>query len=111
MHAVIGADDVLPNGDLGLVFTLEDLVDGTHVMVEMLDPQRSWNMDTYLYLYDVGAGAIIADNDDAPDIHRSELLFRVEPGVRYAVIASGWGGSDVGPIELNTLERTLTPRR
>ena len=98
---VIGIEDALPNGDLGLVFTLEGLAEGMDVSIEMLDPVRSRNMDTYLYLYDVGAGAIIADNDDAPDIHRSELVFTVEPGVRYAVIASSWGGSDVGAIELN----------
>ncbi len=98
---VIAIEDVLPNGDLGLVFTLEGLAEGMDVSIEMLDPTRSWNMDTYLYLYDVGAGAIIADNDDAPDTNRSELVFSVESGVRYAVIASSWGGSDVGAIELN----------
>ena len=98
---VISSEDVLPNGDLGLVFTLAGLVDGADVTVEMIDPARSWDFDTYLYLYDVGAGAIIADNDDAPDIHRSELVFTVEPGVRYAVIASSWGGSDTGAFELN----------
>lgn len=97
----IASDDVLPNGDLGLVFTLEGLFEGTDVTVEMIDPARSWDFDTYLYLYDLDAGAVIADNDDAPDVHRSELVFTVEPGVRYAVIASSWGGSDTGAFELN----------
>lgn len=100
--AVISDSDTLPNGDYGLVFELVDLVPGTTVMVEMLDPNRSWDMDTYLYLYDVDAGIIIADNDDAPDTNRSELLFVVEPGVRYAVVASSWGGNDVGDVVLES---------
>ena len=100
MRSTISDADVLPNGDRGLVFEVQGLVEGSDVMIEMIDPGRSWDMDTYLYLYDVGAGRIIADNDDAPDTDRSELVFTVEPGVRYAVVASSWGGSDLGVIEL-----------
>ncbi len=102
MRSTISDADVLPNGDRGLVFELQDLIEGSDVMIEMIDPERSWDMDTYLYLYDVGAGRIIADNDDAPDTNRSELVFTVEAGVQYAVIASSWGGSDLGVIELTS---------
>ena len=98
LEATISEDDVLPNGDYGLVVTLEGLIDGALVMVEMTDLERSWDMDTYLYLYDLTSGAIIADDDDSPDTNRSELVFTVAGGVRYAVIASSWGGNDVGPI-------------
>ena len=103
----ITSEDVLPNGDLGLVLTLEELVEGSQVMIEMIDPERTWDMDTYLYLYDFGAGRIIADNDDAPDTNRSEIIFVVEPGVSYAVVASSWGGSDVGPIQLTTVVQSM----
>ena len=98
----ITSSDVLPNGDYGLVFELQGLIEGSTVSVAMVDVERSWDMDTYLYLYDVGAGAIVADDDDSPDTNRSELVFVVEPGVRYAVVASSWGGNDVGPVELSS---------
>ena len=98
----ITSSDVLPNGDYGLVFELQGLIPGSTVSVAMADVERSWDMDTYLYLYDVGAGAIVADDDDSPDTNRSELVFVVEPGVRYAVVASSWGGNDVGPVELSS---------
>jgi hypothetical protein len=101
LRAEITEADALPNGDLGLVFTLEGLIPGSDVTVEMVDPLRDWDMDTYLYLYDVGAGRIVADDDDSPDTNRSLLVFTVEPGVHYAVVASSYGGSSVGPIELN----------
>jgi hypothetical protein len=101
VSAVIGEGDELPNDEQGLVFRLAGLVEGDLVMVEMLDATRSWNMDTYLYLYDVGRGEVIADDDDSPDTSRSELVFVVEPGAEYAVVAGSWSGSDVGPIELN----------
>ena len=101
----IHAGSVLPNGDLGVVFRLADVAIGTTVEVEMLDPHRSWNMDTYLYLYDAIAGKVIADNDDAPDTNRSEIVFTIEPGVRYAIVASSWGGSDTGPVVLNVTGR------
>lgn len=98
----VTVDDLLPNGDLGLVFELQGLTPGTTVTIEMVDPERSWDMDTYLYLYDVGGGAIIADDDDSPDTNRSELRFEVVAGVRYAVVASSWSGGDQGPIQLET---------
>lgn len=98
----ISASDVLPNGDYGLVFELQGLVEGSTVSVAMVDVERSWDMDTYLYLYDVGAGVIVADDDDTPDTNRSELVFVVQPGIRYAVVASSWGGNDVGPVELSS---------
>ncbi len=98
----ITSADVLPNGDYGLVFELQGLIPGSTVSVAMVDVERSWDMDTYLYLYDVDAGAIVADDDDSPDTNRSELVFVVEPGARYAVVASSWGGNDVGPVELSS---------
>jgi len=102
MRGHITSNDVLPNGDYGLVFEVQSLIEGTTVVIEMTDPSRSWDMDTYLYLYDVGAGVIIADNDDAPDTNRSELRFIVEPGVTYAVVASSWGGNDTGEVILES---------
>lgn len=96
----ITSNDLLPNGDYGLVFELVGVTPAATITIEMLDPNRSWDMDTYLYLYDVDAGVVIADNDDAPDTNRSELVFVAEAGVRYAVIASSWGGNDVGDITL-----------
>ena len=101
----ISDEDLLPNGDLGLVFSLKGLIEGTTVVIEMLDPARTWDLDTYLYLYDVDAGAVIADNDDAPDTNRSELVFRVEPGISYAVVASSWAGSDTADVVLNATIR------
>ena len=100
----VASANVLPNGDLGAVFVLDGIGAGTTVMVEMVDPRRSWGMDTYLYLYDLSAGRIIADDDDSPDIHRSEIIFSVESGVRYAVIASSWGGRATGPFVLTVLD-------
>ncbi|TVR91461.1 MAG: hypothetical protein EA416_09675 [Trueperaceae bacterium] len=102
MRGPIRESDVLPNGDYGLVFEVQNLVVGSTVMVEMIDASQSWDMDTYLYLYDVGAGRVIADDDDSPDTNRSELVFVVEPGVSYAVIASSWGGNDVGEVILES---------
>jgi hypothetical protein len=102
MRGPIRDSDVLPNGDYGLVFEVQSLVVGSTVMVEMVDASQSWDMDTYLYLYDVGAGRVIADDDDSPDTNRSELVFVVEPGVSYAVIASSWGGNDVGEVILQS---------
>jgi len=102
MRGPIRDTDVLPNGDYGLVFEVQSLVVGSTVMIEMVDAAQSWDMDTYLYLYDVGAGRVIADDDDSPDTNRSELVFVVEPGVSYAVIASSWGGNDVGEVILQS---------
>jgi len=105
LEAEIRADSALPNRDLGFVFELMNLVGGSTVVVEMFDCRRSWEMDTYLYLYDATAGQIIADDDDSPDTHRSELVFVVEPGVRYVVIASSWSGVDTGPVLFNVTTR------
>ncbi len=102
MRGPIRESDVLPNGDYGLVFEVQSLVVGSTVMIEMIDTSQSWDMDTYLYLYDVGAGRVIADDDDSPDTNRSELVFLVEPGISYAVIASSWGGNDVGEVILQS---------
>ncbi len=101
VQALITEDDLLPNGEFGLVYVVEGFAEGDLVMVEMLDATGSWNMDTYLYLYDLSLGEVIADDDDSPDTSRSELVFVVEPGASYAVVAGSWSGSDVGPIELN----------
>jgi hypothetical protein len=99
--ATISVSDRLTSDDLGLVFDLSGLRVGDLVQIVMLDPSP-YTIDTFLYLFDVDAGRVIADNDDAPDTSRSEIIFEVEPETRYAVIASSWSGRDIGTITIET---------
>lgn len=99
--ATITGSDRLSSGDMGLVFELTGLSAGDLVRIVMRDPTAN-TIDTYLYLFDVGAGRVIADDDDTPDTTRSEIVFEVDPGTRYAVIASSWSGGNLGAIVIDT---------
>ncbi|MBA2666997.1 MAG: hypothetical protein H0U69_08180 [Trueperaceae bacterium] len=101
VDAEITDGDALSSGDLGLVYELVGLRTGDLVEIEMLDPSGS-TFDTYLYLFDLGAGVVVADNDDAPTWSRSEIVFEVAPDVRYAVIAGSFGGTELGAFVINT---------
>ncbi|MFU8870219.1 FAD-binding protein, partial [Natronococcus sp.] len=101
VSAIISGSDRLSSGDMGLVFELTGMSAGDLVRIVMIDPTAN-SIDTYLYLFDLDAGRVVADDDDTPDTTRSEIVFEVEPGTRYAVIASSWGGGDLGAIALDT---------
>jgi hypothetical protein len=107
--ATITPDDTVTNG-YGLVYELAGLQPGDLVEIEMLDLSDG-AIDTYLYLFDLAAGVVVADNDDAPGYDRSEIVFEVVPGIPYAVVATSYGGADFGDIALNTtvLEPAGTP--
>jgi hypothetical protein len=96
----ITESDVLSNGELGFVLDLTGLRAGDRIQIEMLD--RSNSVDTYLYLFDFDAGEVVADNDDAPSTTRSEIIFEVAAGTRYALVASSFGRYNTGTVEINT---------
>jgi hypothetical protein len=102
-------DIVLPSGIRGTPLELVGLVAGEVVEVEMVDPSGSYVIDTYLYVIDLDAGTVLFVNDDAPDVTRSEVVFEVQPGVRYGVIATSWSRSDVGAFRLTASVQGASP--
>jgi hypothetical protein len=76
---------------------------GDIVEVEMNDDGDG--LDTYLYVFDGDSGELLFDNDDAPGWDRSFVAFEVEPGVRYAVLASSFGGMGEGAYRLSVRVR------
>jgi hypothetical protein len=105
---LLGTDE-LSIGNVGLVYELEGAEVGDLVELEVVT--TSGNFDTFLYLYDLAAGRLLAENDDAPSVDRSEIVFEVEAGVRYAVIVTSWSGRDVGPFELSAAVRESAAER
>lgn len=57
--------------------------------------------DTYLYLVDPVLGAVLAENDDAPDTTRSALSFIAEPGREYWVQVDSYQSAEGGPFTLS----------
>jgi len=76
---------------------------GDTVEVEMND-EDGW-LDTYLYVFDGDTGAVLFTNDDAPSTDRSFVAFVAEPGVRYEVLASSFGGFGEGAYRLGSRVR------
>ena len=84
-------------------YTLVGVQPGTTVEVEMND-DSGW-LDTYLYVFDGDTGELLFDNDDAPGTDRSFVAFVAEPGVRYDVLASSFGGFGEGEYRLSVRVR------
>jgi hypothetical protein len=84
-------------------YTLVGVQPGTTVEVEMND-DSGW-LDTYLYVFDGDTGELLFDNDDAPGTDRSFVAFVAEPGVRYDVLASSFGGFGEGEYRLSVRMR------
>jgi hypothetical protein len=98
-------ETVLADEAIGVVVPLLGLLPGDVVEIELLDP-TAFAVDTYLYLYDLDAGLLVADNDDAPGTDRSFIVFEVVEGVRYAVVATSYSGSDTGELLLSVAVRS-----
>jgi len=73
------------------------------VEIEMTD-ESGW-LDTYLYVFDGETGELLFENDDAPGWDRSFVAFVAEPGVRYDVLASSYGGMGEGDFRLSVRVR------
>ncbi|MBW6454595.1 MAG: hypothetical protein K0A98_01805 [Trueperaceae bacterium] len=84
-------------------YTLVGVRPGDTVEVEMTD-ESGW-LDTYLYVFDGDTGELLFDNDDAPGTDRSFVAFVAEPGVRYDVLASSFGGFGEGAYRLGVRVR------
>jgi len=84
-------------------YTLVGVRPGDTIEVEMTDA-TGW-LDTYLYVFDGDTGELLFDNDDAPGTDRSFVAFVVEPGVRYDVLASSFGGFGEGAYLLSVRTR------
>ena len=80
-------------------YALVGVQPGDTVEVEMND-EGGW-LDTYLYVFDGGSGEVLFSNDDAPSTDRSFVAFVAEPGVRYEVLASSFGGFGEGAYRLS----------
>lgn len=85
------------------LFELTGIEPGQVVEVEMTDTVG--DLDTYLYVIDGDSGAVLFDNDDAPSWDRSFVAFVAQPGVRYQVLATSYGGWGAGTYRL-----AVTPR-
>ena len=79
-------------------YALVGVQPGDTVEIEMND--ETGDLDTYLYVFDVDSGEVLFSNDDAPGWDRSFVAFVVEPGVRYEVLASSFGGFGGGAYRL-----------
>ena len=88
-------------------FTLVDAWPATTVEVELTD-ESGW-LDTYLYVFDGETGEVLFENDDAPGWDRSFVAFVAEPGVRYDVLASSYGGMGEGEYRLSVRARADDP--
>lgn len=89
-------------------YRLYDLLGGEPGMiieVEMLDP--NYSIDTFLYVLNADTGKIMFENDDAPTTDRSFIAFMMEPGIRYQVLASSYGGWQSGSFVLTVNERAV----
>jgi len=84
-------------------YTLSGVQPGATVEVEMTD-ESGW-LDTYLYVIDGETGELLFENDDAPGWDRSFVAFVAEPGVRYDVLASSYGGMGEGDFRLSVRVR------
>jgi hypothetical protein len=102
---VIGytVDGQLTADDPHRLYDLLSTAPGMIVEVEMLSPDYS--IDTYLYVLDADSGTLLFQNDDAPSTDRSFIAFAVEPGIRYQVLASSYGGWQSGNYTLSVSER------
>jgi hypothetical protein len=80
-------------------YALVGVQPGDTVEVEMND-EDGW-LDTYLYVFDGDSGEVLFSNDDAPSTDRSFVAFVAEPGVRYEVLASSFGGFGEGAYRLS----------
>lgn len=80
------------------LFDLAGVEPGRVVEIEMND--LSGGLDTYLYVLDGDSGEVLFDNDDAPGWDRSYVAFVVQPGVRYQVLATSYGGWGEGAFRL-----------
>jgi hypothetical protein len=78
-------------------YELAGLGEGDTVTVELLSDE----FDTYLYLIDRDADTILDQNDDAPDITRSEIVFTAQEGVRYWIEVASFFGDGTGAYTLN----------
>lgn len=88
-------------------YTLVGVQPGDTVEIEMND--ETGGLDTYLYVFDGDTGELLFDNDDAPGWDRSFVAFAAEPGVRYDVLASSFGGFGEGTYRLSVRTRTDEP--
>jgi hypothetical protein len=84
-------------------YALVGMQPGDIVEVEMND--EADGLDTYLYVFDGETGELLFDNDDAPGWDRSFVAFEAEPGVRYEVLASSFGGMGEGAYRLSVRVR------
>jgi hypothetical protein len=88
-------------------FTVVGAEPAATVEVEMND-DSGW-LDTYLYVFDGETGELLFENDDAPGWDRSFVAFVAEPGVRYDVLASSYGGMGEGEFRLSVRARAADP--
>jgi hypothetical protein len=86
------------DGDAMDLYRLPLLPAGTEVSLAM----TSEAIDTYLYLIDPEAGAIVGRNDDAPSTSRSEIIYVSDGETRPWVGAGSWSSFDAGPYQLTT---------
>lgn len=93
-------DDYLAGSSMGLVYDLAGLNPGDLVQIEVIDP-TSFTIDTFLFLFDLTNGQIVAANDDAPSTNRSAIVFEVQGGIDYAAVVSSWSGSSTGAVVLS----------
>jgi hypothetical protein len=90
-------DDADNFGDFGDYFELSGLEAGDLVSAVV----TSDSFDTYLFLIDANNEEVLVSDDDSPDTSRSQIEFRVEPGVRYWVQVGSFGGTEVGAYTLD----------
>ncbi|PWG63503.1 hypothetical protein [Sediminicurvatus halobius] len=80
-----------------LLYRLESMDEPREVSVAL----ASSAFDTYLYLVDPVTGAVLAENDDAPDTTRSALEFVAEPGREYWLQVDSYQGGGAGAFTLS----------
>jgi hypothetical protein len=92
----LAQDDPSIDGSPMDLYRLPSLPAGTEVTVSL----TSDAFDTYLYLIDPDAEAYLAENDDAPDTSRSQIVYVSDGATRPWVGASTWGSFGSGPYRL-----------
>jgi hypothetical protein len=103
----LAQDDPSIDGSRMDLYRLPSLPAGTEVSVAL----SAEAFDTYLYLIDPDAEAFLAENDDAPNTSRSEIVYVSDGATRPWVGVSTWGSFGTGPYRLEIeVEGAETPQ-